>query len=384
MFAQRMFGVAIIAVIACGISCKKEDASSSATDDEKPAKKPKSAKKSELCPATFVEFADHDSNDEQSCTCEEEQIGGAVFGTDVYTEFSSPCAAAVHAGVIKKSGGDITLKHSKGCEAYVGSTKHGITAHGWGDFGGSFFFPEKGSAKCSKSNACPATFKDIKDRDDDTEITCSCAASPSGSVWGSAIYTQDSSICAAALHNGAITAKGGTVTARAAPGCKTYTGSTAHDVTTSNWGDYETSFFFPTIGDGICASPKVVAAAKYKVGASVDVLWNGKWYDANILAVAAGEKYRIHYVGFNSSWDEWVTDARVRPKSGKSATSASIAPSASPAATYAVGDAVNIEWKGGWYPGKIIAIDGAKYRVHYDGYNSSWDESVTPARLKKK
>lgn len=397
MFVQRIFGVAVIAALACGISCKKEEAPSSTTEEEQPGKTKKSSskpKKISVCPATFVEFKDHDSDEAQSCTCEEEHIGGAVFGTGVYTEFSSPCAAAVHAGVIKKSGGDITVQHSKGCDAYVGSTKHGVTAHGWGEFGGSFYFPENGAGKCSKSTACPAAFKDIKNRDDDTEITCSCAADPSGAVWGTAIYTQDSSICSAAVHNGAITsAKGGTVTARAAPGCKTYSGSVSNAVTTSNWGPYETSFFFPATGDGICASPKIVVAAKFKVSDSVDVLWNGGWYNATILATAVGAKYRVHYVGYKSHWDEWVPEARVRSKPGKtsdtaSSTSASLSPSASAPpstiATYAIGEAVNILWNGSWYPGKIIGVDGARYRVHYDGYAASWDESVTTARLKKK
>ena len=424
MFARRIFVVAVVSALALEGGCKKEEESTKdeevpakkskkaaePADDDPPAKKKKKSTKASLCPATFVELADHDSADEQSCTCEEEHIGGAVFGSGVYTEFSSPCAAAVHAGVIKKSGGDITVQHSKGCDSYSGSTKNGITAHGWGKFEGSFFFPEKGAAKCTKSDACPATFKDIKDRDEDTEITCACAANPSGSVWGSAIYTQDSSICNAAVHSGAIAKDdGGSVTARAAPGCKTYAGSTANAVTSSSWGDYETSFFFPSKGDGICKTPKVVVAAKYKASDVVDILWNGSWYEGSILAVATGDKYRVHYAGYGASWDEWVTGARLRTKTGKAnkgsgaaiaptasvpskpSASTALAPSASastaPAVTtssFAVGEAVNILWKGSWYPGKIIGVSGALYRVHYDGYDASWDESVSVGRLKKK
>ena len=53
---------------------------------------------------------------------------------------------------------------------------------------------------------------------------------------------------------------------------------------------------------------------------------------------------------------------------------------------YSVGDAVMIQWKGSWYPGKIIKARKGKapYRIHYDGYSNSWDEWVTLARLKRR
>ncbi|MFH1829846.1 MAG: Tudor-knot domain-containing protein [Pseudomonadota bacterium] len=49
-------------------------------------------------------------------------------------------------------------------------------------------------------------------------------------------------------------------------------------------------------------------------------------------------------------------------------------------------DAVMVEWKGSWWPAKVIAIGKGKapYKIHYDGYSSSWDEWVGDARIKKK
>jgi hypothetical protein len=421
MSAQRIFALLIAATFALG-ACKKEEAKEESSekaakkdddDDDKGGKKKKKKskddddtsedksdddgkkkkKKGGTCPTTFSELPDAKSADEQTCACEEEHMGGPVWGTEIFTEDSSPCAAAVHAGVIKKSGGTITMKHTKGCDVYIGSTKNGVTSHGWDKFGGSFYFPDKGDGKCKKSDACPNTFAEIKDKDEDTEVTCKCAASPTGSVWGSDIYTQDSSICRAAVHNGVITAdEGGSVTAKAAPGCKSYTASTANGVTTSSWGEYQTSFYFPSKGDGICKVPKVVTATKFKAGDAVSILWNGAWYPGSILAVAAGPKYRVHYAGYAASWDEWVSESRVKAKGGALAApsttttttaSATTAPLAGTTA-YSMGEAVNILWNGSWYPGKIIGVDGGKYKVHYDGYNASWDEWVTSARLKKK
>jgi len=56
----------------------------------------------------------------------------------------------------------------------------------------------------------------------------------------------------------------------------------------------------------------------WKVGDTVEVSWAGAWYSAKILAVRAGE-YRITYVGWDSSWDEWVKPSRIR--SAKNPTS---------------------------------------------------------------
>jgi WD40 repeat protein len=52
------------------------------------------------------------------------------------------------------------------------------------------------------------------------------------------------------------------------------------------------------------------------------------------------------------------------------------------AQTYKPGDAVNIEWKGKWYPGKILEVQKNGYKISYDGYGADWYETVTTARLK--
>ncbi len=57
------------------------------------------------------------------------------------------------------------------------------------------------------------------------------------------------------------------------------------------------------------ASPKKKPA--YGVGSKVQVLWGAKWWPATVLQVK-DDKYLIHYDGWASSWDEWVTTARMR------------------------------------------------------------------------
>lgn len=72
--------------------------------------------------------------------------GGApatVWGTDVYTDDSSVCTAAVHAGLISlESGGTVTIEIRPGEDSYDGSERNGVTTSDYGEWGGSFIFPD--------------------------------------------------------------------------------------------------------------------------------------------------------------------------------------------------------------------------------------------------
>ena len=49
----------------------------------------------------------------------------------------------------------------------------------------------------------------------------------------------------------------------------------------------------------------------YSIGEKILVEWNGHWYDA-IINDSNNEQYLIHYIGFDSSWDEYVYTDRMR------------------------------------------------------------------------
>ena len=51
--------------------------------------------------------------------------------------------------------------------------------------------------------------------------------------------------------------------------------------------------------------------ADYSLGQQVKVEWQGSWWDALIREIQE-EKCLIHYIGFDSSWDEWVEFSRVK------------------------------------------------------------------------
>ena len=109
------------------------------------------------------------------------------------------------------------------------------------------------------------------------------------------------------------------------------------------------------------------AAFAYDVNDKVKVEWKGGIYPATILEAGDG-KYLIHYDGYASSWDEWITEDRIKSSS---------------APEYAVGDSVKVKWNGKWYTAKVLKVNNGKYLIHYDGYDSSWDEWVGPGRMKK-
>lgn len=71
-----------------------------------------------------------------------------------------------------------------------------------------------------------------------------CPANGTASaIWGSDIYTQDSSICTAAVHAGLFTLEsGGTVTIEFRPGRKTYGSTVRNGITSNTFGEYAHSF----------------------------------------------------------------------------------------------------------------------------------------------
>lgn len=143
-------------------------------------------------------------------------------------------------------------------------------------------FAKAGASEGSASaveGACAERFKSAEGfkAGEGFEVTCKCsaAATEAGTVWGTGTYTTDSSICKAAVHAGVIkAADGGEVTAKGMVGCESYEESEANGVTSSKWGSYDGSFFFPSAGEVACAGegkPEVKKPAlKYKVGSMID------------------------------------------------------------------------------------------------------------------
>lgn len=68
---------------------------------------------------------------------------GPVWGTDVYSDDSSICSAAVHAGrIIVRLGGPVMVFVQPGRASYAGSARHGVTSLSRAASPGSFSFSQ--------------------------------------------------------------------------------------------------------------------------------------------------------------------------------------------------------------------------------------------------
>lgn len=64
-----------------------------------------------------------------------------LWGTDLYTDDSSVCTAAAHAGLITlQGGGTVTIEIRSGAGSYAASSRNGIVSQAWGQHPGSFVF----------------------------------------------------------------------------------------------------------------------------------------------------------------------------------------------------------------------------------------------------
>jgi hypothetical protein len=191
-------------------------------------------------------------------TCPKYGTAYTVYGTDVYTDDTSVCTAAVHAGRITLAGGgSVTIEIRPGQSSYTGSTRNGITSSSYGSWAGSYVIVDAtpvnpgvgaGGSGWNADASAYVTFIGAQ-----FAYTCPANGTP-GSVWGTDVYTTDSRVCTAAVHAGRITlAGGGSVTIEIRPGQSSYTGSTRNGITSSSYGPYRGSYVFvgaPSGGGG--------------------------------------------------------------------------------------------------------------------------------------
>lgn len=165
---------------------------------------------------------------------------GKVQGTDVYTDGSSVCSAAVHAGLIDaENGGRVTIVIVKGMDFYEGSTRNGVSSGKFGVFGGSFRFdPQNKPGQIDWSTS--AVGLSVVEK----PLTLVCPPEGSaGRIWGTGFYSEDSGICTAAVHAGQITFKaGGPVTIENTGPQESFTASERNGVTSIGWKSWPTSF----------------------------------------------------------------------------------------------------------------------------------------------
>lgn len=89
--------------------------------------------------------------------------------------------------------------------------------------------------------------------------------------------------------------------------------------------------------------------------------WKDTYWRVQV-APARGGAFRIHYTGWDESWDETVACDRLffsRATEGM----------------------VTVEWRGAYYRANVLGQTPQGLRIHYVGYDSSWDEVVPEERI---
>lgn len=172
-------------------------------------------------------------------TCPVEGVVGSLWGTEIYTDDSSICTTAVHMGLISvEEGGAFVVTILDGQEAYTGSTQNEIESSEWGDWSRSFSVsPDVLEIEWNTRG------NELEGETDDTiNVTCP-AEGVTSSLWGTEIYTDDSSVCTVAVHMGLITVEdGGSFVVTILDGEEAYTGSEINSIESSEWGDWSRSF----------------------------------------------------------------------------------------------------------------------------------------------
>jgi LCCL domain-containing protein len=182
--------------------------------------------------------------------CSPGGVAHSVWGSDIYTADSSICTAAVHSGLVTfQQGGTVTIALRPGRDIYGCSERNGVTTSSYGPYQHSFVF------KTANTEAVE------READEQTPVLWNTSAGmvrfetgktykfkcPSGgkesAVWGTDIYTLDSSVCTAAVHAGKLALdSGGSVTIELRPGESAYKGSMRNGIKTNDYGQYGSSF----------------------------------------------------------------------------------------------------------------------------------------------
>ena len=183
---------------------------------------------------------------------------GPIWGTDTYTDDSPVCPAAVHAGVITPStGGIVTIAIEPGAGSYAGSTRNGVSSQSFGAWHGGFSFVSSGEGRIDWSTTSHGLTPEVG-----RPVTLECPANGAITrIFGTDNYTDDSSICTAAVHAGVITtASGGLVTIDAIGPQATFDASSRNGITSSAFASWPNGFRFS--GSTSAAAPTAATVAR--------------------------------------------------------------------------------------------------------------------------
>jgi hypothetical protein len=167
-----------------------------------------------------------------------------VFGTDVYTDNSPICKAAIHAGALPPGvAGVVTIAIGSSVPVFRGSVRNGVTTSSYRTWPRSYSFVTGGAPgritwDTVWSNVPAGLTTGV-------ELECPPGGPATGSVWGTMVYAGGSAICAAAVHAGAITAaRGGSIAVQRLPHSGEFVASERNGIVSLRYGVFGDAFVF--------------------------------------------------------------------------------------------------------------------------------------------
>ena len=162
-----------------------------------------------------------------------------IWGATVYTDDSALETAAVHAGFLRPGQrGIVKVRVLAGQDHYEGTKQHDIESAAFGRHAGSFRFMDVSISRPNRTNQL-SSYRDLVGQ----SIVLPVVGSVSGEVWGSDVYTDDSSVGAAAVHAGLVGVGDlAFVKVTLLPGQARYEGTSRYGVTSQAYEQWDGSF----------------------------------------------------------------------------------------------------------------------------------------------
>jgi hypothetical protein len=172
---------------------------------------------------------------------------GEIWGTNPYTDDSSLAAAVIHSGLLAPGEfGFVKVTILPGQPQYDGSSQNGIISEPFGSFDGSFRLEaaaEDSVQLPGGEDASRLVNVSTLRAHPGASFVVQVIGSTSGTVWGTGPYTDDSSIAAAAVHDGLLKpGELGMVRVIVDRGRQAYAASSRNGVATQPYGPWEGSF----------------------------------------------------------------------------------------------------------------------------------------------
>lgn len=185
-----------------------------------------------------------------------DRSAGTVWGMNTYTDDTPLAAAAVHTGLLAHGQTAILRVTLLGSQSsFIGCEWNGVTSLDYGAFDGSYKLADsKGSTSIiptlgTLANPYPATLHLQGQRGRNGVFYVRTTAQTGGSVYGTNIYTDDSTLATVVIHAGILSAgQTGIVAVSMLAGQPAYTSTTRNGITSFAYGAFAGSYSVSAVG----------------------------------------------------------------------------------------------------------------------------------------